>query len=105
MSVLSVLATACSEPQRVASAPSPVAPTTVDACETLPVLAHVVGQRYELVLHETTDETLYTVKDAAGSLLVACASFDVLRRDHPELYEYVRDVIIHRRGPQMGYVP
>jgi hypothetical protein len=54
-----------------------------------PVIVRLVGRHYTVTACSGPDGVLYDAEQADGKLVVARASLDELRREHPEVYQQV----------------
>ena len=54
-----------------------------------PIIVRLVGRHYTVTACSGPDGVLYDAEQADGKLVVARASLDELRREHPEVYQQV----------------
>jgi hypothetical protein len=86
---LTLAATGCASHRAAAPAsratPAPVARADAD----YPVIVRLVGRHYTVTACSGPDGVLYDAEQADGRLLVARASLDELRLEHPEVYQQI----------------
>ncbi|MCY2951532.1 MAG: hypothetical protein NTU53_06090 [Planctomycetota bacterium] len=60
---------------------------------TAPVIVHLVSRHQTITIHATPTGPVYSVKDNSGAVIVAAATLDQLRRDHPAIYNEINSAI------------
>jgi hypothetical protein len=69
-----------------------------------PVIVHLVGQHQAMTVTSGPDGPLYTAKTADGQPIVANATLQQLREQHPEVYRFVEPTMAVRADTD-GVVP
>ena len=67
-------------------------PAAVEAARG-PVIVRLVGQHQTITVTSGPDGPLYTAQTTAGQTIVANATLEQLRQEHPEVYRFVEPSI------------
>ena len=61
------------------------------------VIVRLVGRRYTVTAASGENGVVYSASDRNGAVVVANASLDELRRDHPQIYQHILPGIAEKR--------